>query len=427
MTTRREFIQRTVMAGASLALFRAGLGRAWAFAQSPRLRKFIAPLPVLGPTGLPIASATANAAYPGADFYHLVAQQFSQQMHPDLANSTTLWGYSDATASKQAYLGPIIVAQCGVPTVIRMVNKLPSRHILPVDNTLMGADSATPQNRICVHLHGAPVQWTSDGGPYTWYSPTGVVGANDGSAGPCFLNGVAGLPGAADYYYPNNQSARLMWYHDHAMGITRLNAYAGMAAGYLITDAVVTNLTSGNAPIVPPLAYTLPLIIQDKSFKMVADQWGQPGDLWYPFEYEANQTSSSGRWDVGQPADGFTSAGPMPLTRVCLSFLPTRRSSTDKPTPMSKSSPVVTGLSSSTVRRLASITCSSITNPPQTPLSPTSATPDPLSSRSATNAACFPARLSSIIPRCRFPLVATATSMLTVLSTCCWRLPSGPI
>ena len=63
------------------------------------------------------------------------------------------------------------------------------------------------------------------------------------------------------------------------MGITRLNAYAGMAAGYLITDPVLTALTTGDNPAIPDLAHTIPLIIQDKGFKTVADQWGKVGDL----------------------------------------------------------------------------------------------------------------------------------------------------
>jgi spore coat protein A len=132
------------------------------------------------------------------------------------------------------------------------------------------------------------------------------VGATDGTAGPCFLNGVAGQPGVADYYYPNNQSERLVWYHDHAMGITRLNAYAGVAAGYVITDPVMSAMTTGNTPAVPPLAYTLPLIIQDKGFKVAADQWGKAGDLFYPYLYESQDPTA--RWDLGEPSDGFTPA-----------------------------------------------------------------------------------------------------------------------
>ena len=91
------------------------------------------------------------------------------------------------------------------------------------------------------------------------------------------MNGVPGVPGAADYYYPNNQSERLVWYHDHAMGITRLNAYAGMAAGYLIADPVLSALTTGDSPVIPGLAYTIPLILQDKVIQDRGRQVGQAG------------------------------------------------------------------------------------------------------------------------------------------------------
>ncbi len=311
MPTRREFLKTTVVAGTALALFRGSEGKIWAFSQSPTLRKFVAPLPGLGTGGIPIANATTNAAWPGADFYQLAAQQYTQQMHPDLPNPTRLFGYVDLATNKPAYLGPIIVAQRGKPVVIRMKNNLPSQHLLPVDTSIMGADNGAATNRMTLHLHGGYVPWTSDGGPFSWFTPTGTVGAQDGSAGVSFLNGVDGSPGTADYYYPNAQSERLVWYHDHAVGITRLNAYAGMAAGYIIVDPVLSALTTGNTPAIPPLAYTIPLIIQDKTFKVTADQWGRPGDLWYPYIYESKGPNA--RWDLGDPSDGFpVDAGVVP-------------------------------------------------------------------------------------------------------------------
>jgi len=282
------------------------------FAQSPILRKFISPLPALG-TGIPIASADTSTV-PGVDLYNLSAVQYHQLMHPDLPNPTTLWGYMDQSTGKSAYLGPIIVAQRGRPSMIRATNMLPSKHPLPVDTTLMGADNGAAQNRMTIHLHGGLTPWTSDGGPFSWFTPT-ATGPSAG-AGECFLNGISGTPGAAQYYYPNNVSARLMWYHDHALGLTRLNAYAGLASGYLMNDDVVTALTT--AGIIPAIAYTVPLIIQDKSFKAVSDQYGQPGDLWYPTVYEGNSSGDeTGRWDLGTPSDGFPNLGP-PVTPSCV-------------------------------------------------------------------------------------------------------------
>jgi spore coat protein A len=298
--------------------------RAFPFAQSPTLRKFISPLPGLGAaSGIPVANANTTA-FPGADFYRLAAVQFQQQMHPDLPNPTRLWGYMDQTTGRTAYLGPIILAQRNRPVILQMTNLLPSQGLMPIDTTLMDSAPGALQNRIVVHLHGGFSPWTMDSGPFAWFSPTGSVGATDGSAGVSFLNGVTGQPGVAQYFYPNQQSARLLWYHDHAMGITRLNVYAGLVSGYLMSDDVVNGLTSGNSPLVPPLTYTIPLILQDKMFKAISDPWGQPGDLWYPSMYQPNQYDASGnllpgpgRWDLGSAANGFSGPG-FPPTPSCV-------------------------------------------------------------------------------------------------------------
>ena len=97
------------------------------------------------------------------------------------------------------------------------------------------------------------------------------------------------------FYYTNQQSARLMFYHDHAWGITRLNVYAGEAAGYLITDA--TEQAAGR-PSGPSPSDEIPLIIQDKTFVRRrrssrartrrgtgARGGAAQGDLWMPHVY----------------------------------------------------------------------------------------------------------------------------------------------
>ena len=118
----------------------------------------------------------------------------------------------------------MIAAKRGTPVQITFRNHLPAQHILPIDTTIMGADGA--ENRADIHLHGGLVPWTSDGGPHAWWDP-------DGNHGASFLNNQVLRPGQtvpaneAEYYYPNNQGARLVWYHDHTFGNTRINAYAG--------------------------------------------------------------------------------------------------------------------------------------------------------------------------------------------------------
>ena len=82
-----------------------------------------------------------------------------------------------------------------------------------------------------MHLHGGLVPWNSDGGPFSWFTPGAeTFGSSFQNPGP--------EPGTAEYFYPNDQSARLVWYHDHALGITRLNAYAGLASAYILRDDV---------------------------------------------------------------------------------------------------------------------------------------------------------------------------------------------
>ena len=272
---RRQFLQAGAMVGSGL-LARRSL---YAYAQSPPLRKFIQALPGLGPSGIPVASPNASS-YPGYDYYRITMGEYTAQLHPDLPKATTLWGYADATDPSLAPvfrpLGPVIVASStltgGRPIRVTYSNNLPPVHPLPVDITLPGAAAA--QNRAVVHLHGGHVPWTSDGGPYAWFTPA------NGPVGPDWV--------AGDVIYPNDQRATLLWYHDHAMGTTRLNAYAGLASALILRDAFELALIGSGA--IP--SREIPLIIQDKTFKSIPDQWGLPGDLWYPSIYEPD------RWEL---------------------------------------------------------------------------------------------------------------------------------
>ncbi len=134
-----------------------------------------------------------------------------------------------------------------------------------------------------------------------------MVGNATGPAGY-----TAPIVGEGTLYYTNQQSERLMWYHDHTSGTTRLNAYMGEAAPYLILDpATEAPLAAAGLP-----QEIIPLVLQDKTFVpadiMLEDanwdtrHWGQPGDFWFPHVYETNQNpsfwgsaSQAGRWDWG--------------------------------------------------------------------------------------------------------------------------------
>ncbi len=246
-------------------------------------------------------------------------------MHSDLPN-TTLRGYRqtntvDPNASGFYYLGPMIIATSGTPVRVKFTNSLPvgagGNLFIPVDTTIPGAGmgplgmNVTPifytQNRATLHLHGGTTPWISDGTPDQWITP-----ANESTGYPKGVSvyNVPDMPdpgnGSQTFFYTNQQSARLMFYHDHAAGITRLNVYAGEAAGYLITDPVDTDMIAGTNTqgINPTLAKVLPdtgipLVVQDKTFvdaRTIAAQdptwnWGttpgvpNTGDLWWPHVY----------------------------------------------------------------------------------------------------------------------------------------------
>ncbi len=276
------------------------------------------------------------------------------------------------------YLGPAILATKGVATRLKFYNLLPVGRavgagaavqrqgdlFLPVDESILGAgfgpyrDAAGnpvgpkyTQNRISIHLHGGDTPWISDGLPHQWFTPFGEsdaanpasVAAQAVAASAAtgqdikvsdFTRGVSNKnvpdmadpgPGATTYYFPNGQSARLLWYHDHTSGLTRLNVYAGMAAPYNLTDAVEQDLIARG--VIPGAADTIPLVIQEKAYvpddvlpvkngdtdvvsgedaRWDVDHWGKPGDLWYPHVYETNQNPATidgwnnvGRWHYG--------------------------------------------------------------------------------------------------------------------------------
>lgn len=276
MATRRDFLKvAAITAGAALSG-----SKAWASPDMTfQLGKFIQPLPMLGPTGMPVA-APRKDVFAAADYYELEMGAYRHKFHPQLPNASLLWGYADSGTGTPnfRYLGGAIVAQRNRPVIIRAKNFLQLPHPLPVDSTVMGANDPVnmPYTKAVIHLHGGFTPWTSDGGPHAWFSPEGKTGAS-------FQNGT-GNSGEALYYYPNQQSARLMWFHDHAIGTTRLNAYAGLAAAYILRDEAEDSLISRR--LIPERE--IPLIIQDKSFVTEADNdagyvWGQPGDLWYPY------------------------------------------------------------------------------------------------------------------------------------------------
>ena len=189
--------------------------------------------------------------------------------------------------------------------------------------TTSGHDRARTytQNRGTLHLHGGTTPWISDGTPHQWITPAGedTQLSRRASASRTSPTCPIRAPGRMTFFYTNQQSARLMFYHDHAYGITRLNVYAGEAAGYLLTDAVeqdsdhrgASSPTSGSrwSSRTRPSSTRPPCSTTDPTWPLRGPEPGSAdrrGDLWYPHVYMPNQNPNDlaganpmGRWDYG--------------------------------------------------------------------------------------------------------------------------------
>jgi len=193
---------------------------------SPRVRPFsdpLQPLPVQSGSAAVVVDATVGA----------------RRFHAELGLSPT-FGYGGLD-----YLGPVIEAQSGEVTTLTFRNRL-TRHIFAndIDTTLAGvsdADRTTP--RTVLHLHGGVTPPAFDGHPDATIVP-----------GQDFVHTL-----------PHRQEACALWYHDHAMGITRLNVYAGLASLYLLRDRWDTG-QAGNPLGLPSGEFEVPLVLQEKIF-----------------------------------------------------------------------------------------------------------------------------------------------------------------
>ena len=244
MITRRNFLKYSVGASAALALpwlprravAAAGMGGA--------LTKYIQPLPLPG-AGIVVARATPI----GTNHYAFTQKEIARQLHPDLP-PTPLFAYDDGSGlgGQAGSFGMAVVAQSGTPLDVRYTNRLPLTYPdwIPVDTNLTPLGN---QVRAMTHLHGAFVAGDSDGNPEV--RPNGF-----------------GFGQTQTVHYTNQlpqMPATLLWFHDHALGATRLNVFAGLAAAYILRDQYDTGLEPN--PIgIPGGAYEIPLVIQDRQF-----------------------------------------------------------------------------------------------------------------------------------------------------------------
>ncbi|GAA1760322.1 multicopper oxidase family protein [Agromyces humatus] len=339
--SRRTFIAAAGAAGAGFVLYAVGPGGTRvALAQiaggtlSPGdVPRFQTPL--LIPPVMPRArTAKARGGKP-IDVYEISVRQFAQQILPAGLPATTVWGYGPVAAERandpMIHHAPslTIEAKWNRPVRVKWVNGLVDAsgnhlpHLLPVDPTLHWANppggtdgrdmrpvfEVTPDAYdgpvpLVTHVHGAVgVGDESDGYAEAWYLPAAADippgYATEGTwydfvaAKASAAHGVEWGPGFSTFQYPNDQRESTLWYHDHTLGMTRLNVYAGPAGFFLVRggpegEKAVLDSRAGTAAVLPGPApkqndkfpsdkryFEIPIAVQDRSFN-------DDGSLFYP-------------------------------------------------------------------------------------------------------------------------------------------------
>jgi FtsP/CotA-like multicopper oxidase with cupredoxin domain len=339
MISRRDFLKLT--GAGMLSLYSASHGKFTLRARASidggtldpgNVDKYVTPL--LIPPVMPKAG-TVRQGGRTVDYYEISVRQLAEQILPAGMPATTVWGYGAVkSASPNGLLlhnapSLTIEAQANVPVRVKWINELVDangkylRHLLPVDQTLHWANppggvngrdtrptfESTPGPYtgpvpIVTHVHGAVgVGDESDGYAEAWYLPKAKnipAGYADRGTWYDYFRGKAAQryaapwgPGFATFQYPNDNRASTIWYHDHALGMTRLNVYAGPAGFYIVRggpagdDAVIDSRSSTQAVLPGPAPqaddpfppaktyYEIPIAIQDRAFNT-------DGSLFYP-------------------------------------------------------------------------------------------------------------------------------------------------
>jgi spore coat protein A, manganese oxidase len=236
MFNRRDIIRQAVL---SALAARVGRGKSRFFsavepALNSRAINALELEPFVDPLPLP------QRMEPEQRRHTIAMREIRVKMHRDLP-LTRVWSYGSEA------LGPLLECQTNQELVVEWRNQLPSRHFLPIDFSLHGSGRELPESRTVVHLHGGRTPAEFDGYPEDWF-PTG-------KSRVC--------------RYPNRQSAAMLWYHDHAIGTSRLNLYAGLMGLCILRDAEEARLN------LPSGRYELPLVLYDRIFD-------REGQLLYP-------------------------------------------------------------------------------------------------------------------------------------------------
>jgi spore coat protein A len=265
--TRREFLQKSSLMTGAVLTHQSGHKAPGVQARPAldpnTLTPFVDALPIpAAAKSMELRPSPANRAVK-IPYYRVPMRAFETKVHRDL-KPTSMWGFGGM------FPGPTFDLRSGQEILVEWANELPQKHFLPIDHTLHGAEAGKPEVRAVSHLHGAKLPPESDGYPEDWIVP-----------------GKSAL-----YHYPNQQDAAMLWYHDHAMGINRLNIFAGLAGAYILRDKAeeALHLPSGK--------YEIPLVITDRMFDKDSQLYypvsDKPDSPWIP-EFFGNANLVNGK------------------------------------------------------------------------------------------------------------------------------------
>jgi spore coat protein A, manganese oxidase len=259
MLTRQRFLRYGAAGGATLLMPWALRATAASAATGGKLAKYVQPLALPG-AGIVVATPS------GPNRYSFTQREIARRLHPDLP-PTPIWAYDDGSRldGQAGSFGMAVVAQSGTPLEVRFTNDLPSPYPswIPVDTRLTPLGDEV---RLMTHLHGGFVAADSDGNPAV--TPNGF--------------GFAETQNVVYTNQPPQMPASLLWFHDHGLGATRLNVFAGLAAAYILRDEFDTG-EEPNPIGIPGGAYEVPLVVQDRRFN-------PDGTLLYPTSEIAGST-----------------------------------------------------------------------------------------------------------------------------------------
>lgn len=256
-----------------------------------KIPKYVNQLTGPPPVWIPTEVRDAESGDVIEQSYSIEMTESVQQILPAPLPETPIWCYAgeamDAVSGEP--LGYVksspaasFEATKGIPINVEWINSISGSEMFAVDPTIHWADpngmgmpmapypsfppgfsDAQQPVPLVPHLHGGEVQSTSDGNPLAWFT-------YDGKHGPAYFTASPAPANAAIYNYPNSQPATTLWYHDHALGVTRINVMSGLAGFYLLRDP-----DDPVAPLLPTGKYDMPLAIQDRTFN-------SDGSFWFP-------------------------------------------------------------------------------------------------------------------------------------------------